>query len=99
MLRNIVHTTSIVEYCGQDCIYELQQQNLTMSNKNSAKKGGGDSIEEREETGGITEGIDKGMKGDNNAGECVLITVPSNDDKEEDSDTGDVMEKLGKLTS
>ena len=70
-----------------------------MLNKNNAKKVVDDSIGEREETGGITERIIKGTEGDNEAGECVLTTTLSAKDKEEDSDNGDAMEKLGKLTS
>ena len=70
-----------------------------MSNKNNVKKVGDGSIEENEERGWITDGMDKGMERDNDVGECFLETDPSTKDKEENSDDGNVIEKLGKLTS
>ena len=70
-----------------------------MSNKNSVKEVGGKSIGERVEMDEITKRIDYWTEGDNDAGECVMTTALFTNNKEEDIDAGNVMEKLGKLTN
>ena len=70
-----------------------------MSNKNNVKGVGGENIREMMEMGGITKTLNIGKEGDIDAGECVMTTAPSTNNKEEESDGRDVMENLGKLAS
>ena len=67
-----------------------------MSNKDNVEVVGDENIREMMGMDGITETLEDGTKDDNDAGECVMPTALSINNKEEDGDDRDVMDKLGK---
>ena len=69
-----------------------------MSNKDNVERVGGENIRETREMDGVTETLKNGMEGDSDPGENFMTTAPSTNNKEEEGEERDVMEKLGKLT-
>ena len=69
-----------------------------MPNKDNVERVESENIGETREMDGVMETLENGTEGDSGAGEFIMTTTPSTNNKEEDNDGGDVVEKLGKLT-